>query len=191
MPVLIILFFLHVLDITLRHKSDIAFETEAPTILSNTLFEQVFFLVSCATLEPYSEWLSLCWFSCYILKKIVMIALNLRTLWDKEKEPISLFTKECHWKELVQLTIRCYAFLDKAFDYAADKLPDDDEPETAVVPATEAQTLERAVVPSNEEVTPKRTRHSSPERTKKLRKRRQQSNQQEISPTRIDRIVDL
>ena len=120
-----------------------------------------------------------------------MILLNVRTLWDKEKEQISLFTKECHWKELVQLTIRCYAFLDKAFDYAADKLPDDDEPETAVVPATEAQTLERAVVPSNEEVTPKRTRHSSPERTKKLRKRRQQSNQQEISPTRIDRIVDL
>ena len=190
MPVLIILFFLHVLDITLRHKSDIAFETEAPTILSNTLFEQVFFLVSCATLEPYSEWLSLCWFSCYILKKIVMIALNLRTLWDKEKEPISLFTKECHWKELVQLSIRCYAFLDKAFDFAAEKLSDDDESETAV-PATEAQTLERAVVPANEEVTPKRTRHSSPERTKKLRKRRQQSNQQEISPTRIDRIVDL
>ena len=183
------IFVLHVLDNLLRHKLySFAFDVEAPTILSNAFLEHHIWICAQSGLGILTnEQVAYAFKWVYVISKSAIVLLNLSTFLEKKVDQIGLYGKGCYWKRLVLCCIRLYvcvhAIAVEKLNTEPSWLPwtwkfDDDEPETAVVPATEEVAQ-----------TPKRMRQCSPERIpkkltkKKLRKRRPPSNQEEISPT--------
>jgi len=200
MSEIICIFILHVLDNLLRHKLySFAFVVEAPTVLSNAFLEHHIWIcaqsgVGILTNEQVAyafKWV-------YVISKSAIVLLNLSTFLEKKVEQIVLYGtgKGCYWKRLVLCCIRLYGFVHAI---AVEKL---NQPAPSWLPWTwKFEDDAKPAAPCENppiEVPAKRTRQSSPERTPKLTKkltkkkmRKRRPSNQEISPTRIDRIVEL